>query len=83
LRFGWKYFKSYNFIHPCTDGPECPYAYVFKKSDVRKMLSLSKRIDIKVAHSPLRQYLGPWFPMRIEKYLSSRIGWCLLIFAEK
>ncbi len=83
LREGWKYLKASNFIHHCTDGPECPYAYVFRKSDVRKTFSMFKRIEIKVAHFPLRQYLGEWVPRRIEKMISSRIGWNLLIFAEK
>ena len=83
LREGWKYLKANNFIHHCTDGPECPFANVYSKPDVSKMFSMFEKIETKVAHLPLRQYLGKWIPKRVEKFLASKIGWCLLIFAEK
>jgi len=84
VKQGWSYLKASNFVHRCTDGPGNPFAYVFCKSDVRKMLSLFKQIDIKVAHFPLRKNrLARWIPLSLEKLIASIIGWHLIIYATK
>jgi len=84
LKEGWKYFRTSNFVHHCTDGPDCPYAYVFTKSDVRKIFSMFKEIDMKVAHFPLRKYhFTGWVPLSVEKFIAPKIGWHLLVSATK
>ena len=84
LKVGWNYFKAKNFVNHCTDGPECPIAYVFSKEDIRKMFSGFKVIEMEVRHFPLRRYrLLQWLPLRIEKYLGSFLGWHLLVIATK
>src|SRR5207253_5671623 len=31
LKSGWPYLKAQNFVHRCTDGPECPIAFAYTK----------------------------------------------------
>ena len=69
-------------MHHCTDGPECPIAYAFSKAEARKRFGSFRGVEMKVAHFPLQKYRA-WFPLRLEKFLASRIGWYLFIFAEK
>lgn len=84
LRRGWQYLKPYNFVHHCTDGPECPYAYVYTKNDLRHQLKMFSNIRFKVAHFPLRKYkIGKLLPFKFEKFLSSKLGFYLLVFAKK
>ena len=84
LREGWNYLKARNFVHHCTDGPECPLAYAYSKSEARDLFSRFKDIELKVAHFPLRKYrLGRRVPLFIEKLLASTVGWYLIVAAKK
>lgn len=81
---GWGYLRAKNFTHHATDGPECPFAYVFSKSDARRLFSNFSEVQMKVAHFPLRKYgAGKWIPFGVEKLLASTVGWNLMIFAQK
>jgi SAM-dependent methyltransferase len=81
---GWSYFNSENFAHHWPDGPLCPIAYTFSKSDARALLSCFEGVDIKVSHLPLRRHLlGRWIPPALEELLASWVGWHLLIRATK
>lgn len=84
LRQGWAYLTPQNFVHHCTDGPECPFAFVYTKRDIRKLFSRFSHLDMKVAHFPLRKYrIGKWIPLWLEKALASKLGWYLFVFATK
>ncbi len=84
LREGWSYLKARNFVHHCTDGPECPLAYAYSKSEARKLFSSFKEVELKVRHFPLRKYrLGRLVPLFIEKLLASTVGWYLIVDAKK
>ena len=84
LKKGWAYLRADNFVHHCTDGPECPYAYVFTRSDIERVFSAFREIETKVGHFPLRKYhFGKWIPFSVEKYLALRMGWNLVVFARK
>src|SRR5205814_6524202 len=81
LKTGWSYLKAKNFVHHCTDGPECPVAFAFSKSEARRLFSRFRDVQLKVAHFPINRYpLGRWLPFSVEKYLAARIGWYLFIF---
>lgn len=82
LRKGWSYLRARNFVHHCTDGPECPVAFAFTTSEARQLFSKFRNVDFRVAHFPLRKYWAR-FPFPLEKSLASRIGWYLFIFATK
>jgi ubiquinone/menaquinone biosynthesis C-methylase UbiE len=84
LRAGWSYLKAENFVHHCTDGPACPYAYVYTKRAAREAFSRFSRVDFKVVHFPLRKGKGSGFALKaIERFLARRVGWYLLVFATK
>ena len=84
LRQGWSYLKPENFVHHCTDGSECPYAYVFSKSDLAKLFSHWQSVEFRVAHFPIKKYrIGKFVPFWIEKLLASTIGWYLFVYAKK
>jgi len=82
LREGWSYLRARNFVHHCTDGPECPVAYAFSKSEAHRMFSRFSTVETKVAHFPLRKY-SRWIPFIVEKILAPRLGWYLFIYARK
>ena len=82
LKDGWSYLRARNFVHHCTDGPECPIAYAFSKAEAGKLFGKFRGVRMKVAHLPLKKYCA-WFPLGMEKVFASRIGWYLFIFAEK
>jgi SAM-dependent methyltransferase len=84
LKEGWRYLKAKNFLHHCTDGPECPIAFAFNRTEARELFSRFRDVQTKVAHFPLNKYpLGDWLPFSAERFLASRIGWYLFIFAWK
>lgn len=84
LRYGWSYLKSKNFVHHCTDGPACPYAYVFSRSDIKKLFSQYNSVQIKVAHFPIRKTcLGKLIPFKVEEFLAPKLGFYLFVFATK
>ncbi len=82
LQAGWSYLKASNFVHHCTDGPECPIAYTFSRKEARKLFGKFHDVEMKVAHFPLKKYCA-WFPLGLERFLAGKIGWYLFIFAEK
>jgi len=84
LKEGWGYLKAENFVHHCTDGPECPIAFAFSRAEARELFCRFRDVQTKVAHFPLNKYpLGKWLPFAVERVLASRIGWYLFIFASK
>lgn len=83
LDMGWRYLKADRFVHHCTDGPGCPIAYTFSRQDAQKLFARFGSIETKVAHLPLRQYLGNVVPFEVERMLASRVGWALMIYATK
>ena len=84
LKAGWGYLKAENFVHHCTDGPECPIAFAFSKTEARRLFSRFQSVQMKVAHFPLSRYpLGQWLPFSVERFLAAKIGWYLFIFASK
>lgn len=82
LRQGWSYLGAKNFVHHCADGPECPIAYAFTRSEVRQLFSKFREVRTTVAHFPLTNY-SKWIPFGVEKFLAKKIGWYLFIFARK
>ena len=84
LTKGWGYLKANNFVNHCTDGPECPLAKVFTKSDIRKAFSEFKDVDVKSnILSSTKVPVGKWIPFGVERFLAARLGWNLLIIAIK
>lgn len=84
LRTGWRYLQARNFVHHCTDGPECPYAYVYAERDARQLFAPFSNVRFRVAHFPLRKYpLVRKLPFAVERALAARLGWYLLIDATK
>lgn len=84
LQKGWSYLASSNFVHHCTDGPECPYAYVFSRKDIAKLFADFKGVQMRVAHFPMRKYnVTRWVPFFFEKFIAFKLGWNLIIYADK
>ena len=84
LREGWSYLCAKNFVHHCTDGPECPVAFAYSTAESRRLFSKFKDVRMQVAHFPLNRYpLARWLPVQVEKFLAGRMGWYLFIFAIK
>ncbi|PYJ96219.1 MAG: hypothetical protein DME23_21425 [Verrucomicrobia bacterium] len=82
LRQGWSYLRPANFVHHCTDGPECPLAFAYTRSEARRFFSRFHDIQMKVAHFPLRRYCR-WFPFALEKILAPKVGWYLFIYGTR
>ncbi|MEJ7712517.1 MAG: class I SAM-dependent methyltransferase [Pyrinomonadaceae bacterium] len=84
LREGWDYLKPKSFVHRCTDGPECPYAYTYSKREAGKLFAAFQRVCMRVGHFPLRKTSGGrLIPFKVEEFLAGRVGWHLLISAWK
>jgi SAM-dependent methyltransferase len=84
LKEGWRYFKARNFVHHCTDGPECPYAFTYTARDAAKLFAQFRSVDIAVAHLPLNKYPGgKAIPRAVERLMAGALGWHLLIRATK
>lgn len=84
LRSGWSYLRSKNFVHHATDGPECPFAFVYTRETIGHAMSRFSSVKTRVAHLPLRKYrFGHFVPFRIEKRLSSLFGWYLFVYLTK
>ena len=82
LREGWSYLRARNFVHHCTDGPECPMARAFSRRGARSLFARFSDVRMKVAHFPLKRYWNG-IPFGLEKWLASRLGWYLFIYATK
>jgi hypothetical protein len=83
-RRGWSYLRADRFTHHCTDGPECPCAYVFSRRDVGQLFRAFTAIRTRVAHLPLNKYpLANRVPRWAERRLGAALGWHLQIRAVK
>jgi ubiquinone/menaquinone biosynthesis C-methylase UbiE len=82
LMYGYGYLRPRDFVHHCTDGPECPIAYAFTKAEVPKLFSRFRHVQTTVAHFPLTKYCKG-IAFGVEKFLAGKIGWYLFIFARK
>jgi ubiquinone/menaquinone biosynthesis C-methylase UbiE len=82
LKRGWNYLKAENFVHHCTDGPECPIAFAFTKAEVRRLFARFQNVTMRVAHFPLRRY-NRRIPFAVEKFFAERFGWYLFVFGTK
>jgi ubiquinone/menaquinone biosynthesis C-methylase UbiE len=82
LKRGWSYLKAKNFVHHCTDGPECPVAFAFSKTEARQLFAKFRNVRFRVAHFPLRRYSRD-FPLAVESFLAEIMGWYLFVFAKK
>jgi ubiquinone/menaquinone biosynthesis C-methylase UbiE len=84
LREGWRYLSPERFVHHCTDGPECPYAFTYGRRDAGKLFSAFSSVRTSVAHLPLNKYpLVSRLPRAFEGWCAGKIGWHLLIEAVK
>jgi SAM-dependent methyltransferase len=84
LRQGWAYLAPGNFVHHCTDGPECPIAYVYSRREAAALFAGFSQCEMSVAHFPLNKYpVAKLLPRGIERWLADRMGWHLLIRATK
>jgi ubiquinone/menaquinone biosynthesis C-methylase UbiE len=84
LRWGWSYLSSQNFVHHATDGPECPFAFVFTRESARRAFVQFKTVHTQVAHLPLRKLsIFRWLPLSVERALASRVGWYLFVSLSK
>ena len=82
LRDGWRYLQPKNFLHHCTDGPECPVAYAFTQAEARSLFSAFTDVQTTVAHLPLRKYWNK-MPLAVESFIARQLGWYVLIFSRK
>ena len=82
LHEGWRYLRARNFVHHCTDGPECPIAFAFTTAEARRLFAKFQDVTTRIAHFPLRRY-SPRIPFALEKFLAQRIGWYLFVLAVK
>jgi len=84
LREGWPYLRADRFVHHATDGPECPYAFVYSRKDIRRLFERYDNLRLTVAHLPLRRTrLGTFVPRWLEKRLAAIGGWYLFASACK
>lgn len=84
LRYGWSYLRADNFVHHATDGPECPIAHVYTRKLVHHLFRKFSRVETRVAHFPLRKHSATrWVPFVVERQLSSKMGWYLLVYLTK
>lgn len=82
LRTGFSYLKSENFVHHATDGPECPFAYVFDRGDAQRVFGKFAKVETRTAHFPLRKYTSG-VPRSIEQWLAAWMGWYLFFYLTK
>jgi ubiquinone/menaquinone biosynthesis C-methylase UbiE len=83
-KYGLAYLKPSVFGHHIPDGVDCPFANVYTRAEVRKLLESSgfKCVGIKAASLPNLRRL--FFKNKsIEGFLSQFIGFFLYIFAKK
>jgi len=84
LRCGPSYLKAKQFVHHATDGPECPFAFVYTSGDARRIFSQFHKVDCVMAHFPLRKYsFARWVPLSVETKIASLMGWYLFVYLTK
>ena len=82
LHNGWSYLRAGNFVHHCTDGPECPVAYALTSTEAKALFSRFCDVRTTVAHLPLQKYYQG-VPFGLEKFLARKMGWYLFVFASR
>ncbi len=82
LAEGWSYLRARNFVHHCTDGPECPIAFAFTKVEAQRLFRKFRDVETIPAHFPLTKY-SRRIPFGVEKLLARKLGWYLFVFARK
>ena len=84
LKTGWRYLTAKSFVHHATDGPECPFAYVYTRKSLTQVFSDFSSASTRVAHLPLRKYsMTKCVPMKLEQRLSSLMGWYVFVYLTK
>jgi len=80
---GFKYLSVAEFPNHCTDGPECPIANSYTKSEIQRLFSpYFVNLRFAVAHFPIHNTIH-FFPLNVERFLASRFGWYLFIYGNK
>lgn len=82
LRWGYPYLQAKTFVHHATDGPECPIAFVYTRSQAKQIFGRFRSVNTKLAHFPLHKY-SKNIPLGVEKTLASLAGWYLFVYLEK
>lgn len=83
IRMGTRYLSGAEFPNHCTDGPECPIAHAYTKQEVKRLFAPSfAGLRFAVAHLPIHNRL-PFFPLSVERFLASQVGWYLFVFGSK
>lgn len=84
LKHGWSYLRATQFVHHCTDGPECPVAFAYTRDELKVELGAFRSLKFRVAHFPMRGApLGRWIPRSLERRLAESMGWYLFVEAQK
>lgn len=84
LRQGWGYLRAQSFVHHATDGPECPFAHVYTKGDIRRLFNRFEGLRFSVAHFPAGRFpMGRFVPFAVERLLARLLGWYLFVDAGK
>lgn len=84
LHSGWSYLRTENFVHHATDGPECPFAFVYTQETIRRAFAPFSSVQTRPAHFPLRKYrFGRFIPLRVERQLAALMGWYLFVYLIK
>jgi 2-polyprenyl-3-methyl-5-hydroxy-6-metoxy-1,4-benzoquinol methylase len=83
-KHGWRYLTARHFVHHCTDGPECPYAYTYSKRGAARLFASFTSVEAKLGHFPINKYVGGrLIPRAVERLLAQTWGWHLLLRATK
>ena len=83
-RLGWSYLRGDTFVRHCTDGPDCPCAYVFGRRDIARLFRRFTTIGTRAAHFPLNKYpLARLVPRAVERALGAALAGHLLVRAVK
>ena len=82
LRRGVRSLRWDEFVWHCTDGPACPLARVYSRSEARALLPpWFDELKFKVAHFPLAKVLGT-FPCALEGAIARCLSWYLFVYGR-
>lgn len=80
---GWRYLGAGEFPHHAADGPDCPVAFSYTRSELSERLApWFQGVRFRAAHLPIRKTF-PWFPEAVEGALARRLGWYLFTYARR
>ena len=83
LRRGGRSLRWDEFVRHYTDGPTCPLARGYSRSEARALLSpWFDELEFEVAHFPLAKVLGT-FPCALEGAIARRLGWYLFVYGRR